>query len=243
MAWKAYFPWQREFNSYQKSTLFHENGRVFLPAHLNSYFSNSLAYLNSSSPALAPVPAPEQTLTCPLLETHWGRHRFLGLTSTEASLHFRCLPLQSGVAHPSICTGQRTAPDETRFMLLLLHPGFSSWCWLSGAQSPSPQDTASILVSVSCCNEFLVSPALFPHPVTSLSPTLLTLCFVTLRFFWQTLALVTIVTAVLTHMLLPLSWQVSDLQISPFQAEISQAWTETRVVFAVAIFVARKISV
>lgn len=111
MAWKAYSPWQREFNSHQKSTLFHENGRFFLPAHLNPYFSNSLAYLNSSSPALAPVPATEQTLTCPLLETHWGQHRLLGLTSTEATLHFRCLPLQSGVAHPSICYRSKGLPQ------------------------------------------------------------------------------------------------------------------------------------
>lgn len=41
---------------------------------------------------------------------------------------------------------------------------------------------------------------------------------------------------------LPLSCQVSDLQIFPFQAEISQEWTEIRVDFAVAVavFVARK---
>lgn len=44
MAGKACSPWQREFNTHQKSTLFHENGRFFLSAHLNSYFSNPLAY-------------------------------------------------------------------------------------------------------------------------------------------------------------------------------------------------------
>lgn len=71
-------------------------------------------------------------------------------------------------------------------------------------------------MSGSCCNECLGCPLLFPHQVTFLSPTVLTLHFAT--FFWHTLALVTIVTAVHTRMLqgCPLPAESATSKSSPF---------------------------
>lgn len=68
---------------------------------------------------------------------------------------------------------------------------------MSRAQSPSPQEadkypkSSFMLQWISCKLCTISSPGDFP----------ITLCFATLRVFWQTLALVTIVTAVPTRML------------------------------------------
>lgn len=72
-------------------------------------------------------------------------------------------------------------------------------------------------MSGSCCNECLGCPLLFPHQITFLSPTVLTLHFAT--FFWHTLALVTIVTAVHTHMLqgCPFPAESATSKSSPFR--------------------------
>lgn len=187
MAWNACSPWQKEFNTHQKSTLFHENGRFFLSAHLSSYFSNPVAYASEQLFSSTGT-ATDQILTCPLVEPSWGQHRFLWLTPTHPDCSFQVFA--PSVAQMESHTGtsiwllqvKGTVLDETRFTCLLLHPGFSPDVGCLEHSHIHLRKLANTLISVSCCNEFLVSPVLFPHPVTSLSLT----HFATLRVFFGT---------------------------------------------------------
>lgn len=130
MAWKACSPWQREFNTHQKFTLFHENGRFFLPAHLNSYFSNSLACASEQ------LFSSTGTYACPRPNTHLPADGIL-LRATQVPLintnrsqtaHFRYLPLQwHRVSHEwhiqLTAVGQRDCPRWNQ-----INPfAFASW--------------------------------------------------------------------------------------------------------------------
>lgn len=209
-------------------------------------------HLNSTSPALAPMPATDQILTCPLVEPHWGQHNFLWLTSTEARLFISDVCPFSGTEwvmewHIHLTAiGQRDCPRWNQInTCLLLHPGFSSWCWLSRTQSPSSQEAGKypnvrfMLQWMSWMPSTISSPGYFPIAYSSH----ITFCHIFLAHISPCYNSYSCTSTYATR--LPLSCRVSDFQIFPFQAEISQARTETRVGFdvAVAIFVARKISV
>lgn len=179
MAWKACSPWQREFNTHQQSTMFHENGRFFLPAHLSSYFSNPLAYASEqlfSSTGSYACHRPNTHLPSGGTLLRAAQVPLINIYRTRLFISDVC-PFRGTdwVTQWHILTakGQRDCPDEIRLIHLLLYPGFSSWCWLSRAQSPSPQEAGKypnvsfMLQWISCKSYTISSPGYFPVTYTS----------------------------------------------------------------------------
>lgn len=131
-------------------------------------------HLNSSSPALAPMPATEPTLTSPLLETLWGWHRFFWLTSTEATLCISdvCPFSQEWHFHPPV-TGQRDCPRWNQihafafaFWIFLLMLSVQSTVTFTQDAGKYPR-FSSMLQWISCKPCTISSPGYFPITYTS----------------------------------------------------------------------------